>query len=168
MNDKQIKRNRIADFLPAAIRIAKKHLYGPLSRLAEDAAQDALIKALEKEHLFPGKLEKFEHWLYTIVKNTCTDMARKKRELLTKEGDVSSLAATECSEESDKHERREAYKNLKRSIHKLPDRDKKVILLRDFFKCSGKETAAYLGIPQSNVHVYYQRAKKRLSALIIE
>jgi len=168
MNDKQIKRNRIAAFLPQALRIAKYKLSRKLARFAEDVAQDALFKALEKEHLSPEDIEHFDNWLRTIANNTCTDTFRKKREEFTKEGDVSNLATTEWSEESDKHERREAYKNLKRCIHKLPSRDKKVILLRDFFKCSGKETAAYLEIPQGNVNVYYQRAKKRLRALIIE
>jgi len=167
MNDKQIKRNRIAAFLPEAFRIAKYKLSGKLARFAEDVAQEALFKALEKEDDSPEDMEHFDNWLRAIVNNKCTDTFRKKREELTDDGDMNNPVATGYCEESDAQERKETHKNLKRCIHKLPSRDKKVILLRDFFKCSGKETAAYLEIPQGNVNVYYQRAKKKLRALLI-
>jgi len=167
MNDKQIKRNRIAAFLPEALRIAKYKLSGKLARFAEDVVQEAVFKALEKEDDSPEDMEHFDNWLRAIVNNKCTDMFRKKREELTNDGDIYNLGATESCEESDAHEKREEHKNLKRCIYKLPSRDKKMILLRDFFKCSGKETAAYLEIPEGNVNVYYQRAKKKLRALLI-
>ena len=162
VNSKEERRKRIADFREDAIRIAQKNLFGPLANLAEDAAQASILKALEKEPTYKGSMEKFEGWLFTIVKNTCKDMGRKKREDLTSEGDLSHFSGNTAADSNHFSERKEKLKRLRAVVHSLPERDRKLILLRDYFNLSGKEIAQFLNMPDGNVNVYYRRAKIKL------
>ena len=164
VNSKQERRKRIADFREDAIRIAQKNLFGPITNLAEDAAQASILKAIEKEHLYIGSMDRFKYWLHKIVINTCRDMGRKKREELSSDGDLSQLLWPTIEGSSNIYNIRESRKNIRAAINSLSDRDRKLIVLRYFFNLSGKEVAVFLNIPVKNVSVYCHRAKKSLIA----
>lgn len=168
VNSKEERRKRIANFREDAIRIAQKNLFGPLANLAEDAAQTSLLKALEREPNYKGSMDKFEGWLYTIVKNTCKDMGRKKREELTSEGDLANFSSKKLSESNYFSRRTEKLKALRTAVHSLSGKDKKIILLRDYFRMSGKEIAQFLEMPPGSVNVYYMRAKAKLRNIYID
>jgi RNA polymerase sigma factor (sigma-70 family) len=162
VNSKEERRKRIANFREDAVRIAQKHLFGPLASLAEDAAQASLLKALEKESTYKGNMDKFEGWLYSIVRNTCKDMGRKKREVLTPLGELSNLPANTTTNSNSFSEKTEKLKRLKTVVQSLPVKDRKLIMSRVYFNLSGKETAQFLNMPTKNVNVNYMRAKTKL------
>ena len=167
VNSKEERRKRIANFTEDAIRITRKHLFGPLANLAEDAAQASLLKALEKESTYKGNMDKFEGWLYSIVRNTCKDMGRKKREDLTSEGDLTNYFHNKVAEANDISDKTEKRKRLRALVHSLPERDRKLIILRDFFNLSGKAIAEFLKLPVGTVNVYYMRARKKLALKLV-
>ena len=164
VNSKEERRKRITNFREDAVRIAQKHLFGPLASLAEDAAQASLLKALEKESTYKGNMDKFEGWLYSIVRNTCKDMGRKKREDLTSEGDLSHFSRNIAADSNSFSEKTAKLKRLKAVVQSLPVKDRKLIMSRVYFNLSGKETAQFLNMSTKIVNVNNMRARTKLKA----
>ena len=149
--------------------IARKFLKGKLAHLAEDAAQDSCLKCIEKMHMFSGSTEQFGGWVYRLVKHTCHDISRKKREETTSEGSFGNtntfLFQTEPSDFSESRKKRKLTKSV---IYDMKLRDRQLILMQDYFNMTGREISKHTGIPERNVTMYYHRAKQVLIARVNE
>jgi RNA polymerase sigma factor (sigma-70 family) len=139
-----------------ALRLA----YGIAGDEAEDAVQDAFVKAFRKLHTFRPELGRtgsaFRPWLFTIVANE----ARNRRRSMTRRtalelriraqppaiGVASDVVAME-------HEQRE---RLVAAVNQLSDDHREVVALRFFAGLSESETADALDCPRGT-------AKSRLS-----
>jgi RNA polymerase sigma factor (sigma-70 family) len=134
-----------------ALRLA----YGIAGDEAEDAVQDAFVKAFRKLDTFrPGSA--FRPWLFTIVANE----ARNRRRSMTRRAAVNLRVRAQpqpVGAASDalaiEHEER---RRLVAAVNELPDHHREVVALRFFGGLSESETAEVLSCPLGT-------AKSRLS-----
>ena len=143
---------------------AKKYLGKQYACWAQDVAQDVLLKAWKNGDKFNPSKGSMANWLYTMTKNACLDLKVKKinnAELLINEDYYLG------SSESDASLRFSSMKEaIKLALNELSYRDRSILIMRFYFKCSGKEIAQFLEIPEKNMASYMKRAKERLRDLL--
>lgn len=134
---------------------------------AEDALQDAYLKAFSKLHQFKGPAG-FSGWLSRIVMN---ESLRRRRKY-----DASSFVATEVdalSESQQTQPENEAAQDdvlqmIESAIDRLPMEFRLVFMLRGVEELSVSETAAHLGIKEATVKTRYHRARKLMRSDLAE
>lgn len=132
---------------------------------AEDAAQDAFIRAYRKLPTF-RRGEPFRPWLLRIVTNVALNDARARRRrsvivdrfatLLRRDADIPQAAV----------ESADATAGILAAIGELPDDDRVVLYLRYFLELPEREIAAALDRPAGTVKSRLHRASGRLRAVI--
>ena len=119
---------------------------------AEDALQEALLRAWLSLHKFEGR-GSMRSWLYRIATNASLDQLRRRSDATT---------ATELAdrvEPSDHLERRESLRQLVEAAGRLPPRQRGAFVLRDVTGLSARETADALGTTVPSVNSALQRAR---------
>ena len=126
---------------------------------ANDAAQESLVKLVQKVHQFRGESQ-FSTWLHRLVVNTCKDVAQarwaadRRTEPLVEDwrvaldGDpASSLAASE------------ARRELGACLAELPSAQATVVALADAFDVSFHDISAATGMPVGTAKSYAHRGR---------
>lgn len=143
---------------------------------AEDAAQDAVIKAYKSLGSFRGG-SKFSTWLYRIAINSVKDLLKKKQraEVLSLEEQVelsgdSILEARARLEKNpeQKLEQKELRKQIQNAILALPQNARELIVLRELRGQSYEEIAEILGKNVGSVKSGLSRARAQLASLLLE
>ena len=125
---------------------------------AEDAMQEAFIKAFSKINQFKGDVT-FGAWLKRIVVNTCLDAIKaRKMELYSINEEVLSLADEEDWTVSDETTLTEIH----HAIHQLKDPYKVVVQLFLLEGYDHKEISDILGISESVSRTNLYRGKQLL------
>jgi RNA polymerase sigma factor (sigma-70 family) len=146
-----------------AVRLA----YGIAGDEAEDAVQDAFVKAFRKLDTFrPGSM--FRPWLFTIVANEARNRRRSQSRRASLElrvrrqpmpiGTASDVVAID-------HEQR---RRLVAAVTELPDHHREVVSLRFFAGLSESETAEVLDCPLGTAKSRLSRALDALRAALGE
>lgn len=135
--------------------------------VAEDLVHDSLIKANEKELVFPS-LDDAKFWLIRVVKNASLNyVKRKDREHKAYEKVLYEDHRTYDSGEVDLL-KAETIKRIQECLDKLPKKLKEVIILREYGDLNYKEIGKVLGITEGNVKIRIFRAREQLEKLIGE
>jgi RNA polymerase sigma-70 factor (ECF subfamily) len=168
------------DAFEELIRDYKKNAYniawGMLRNIqdAEDASQEALIKAYINIHNF-NMQSTFKVWLYRIVVNTCIDFKRKK-----------NISTVSIDENIDLGENNRLHREIadnsgnpdilieknfnsslvNNAVNKLDDNYKNIIILRDIQGFSYSEIAEILSCNLGTVKSRLNRARKNLKGII--
>ena len=127
---------------------------------AEDAAQEAMLRAYRFFHGFRGG--DVRAWLLQIVRNTCfTWMEKNRHGKEMSEFDEELHGPIGPTPESlaiaaDNHGR------LTQALESLPSRFREVIVLRELEGCSYKEIATITSIPIGTVMSTLSRARRQL------
>ena len=127
---------------------------------AEDLAQETYLKAYKNISTLKNKATAKE-WLFRIARNTCLDHARKERwrrfiRLTGEKGPVwiknpeSQLLWAEQLE------------RLKKSVRKLPDKQREVFILKEYGLLSYQEIAKTLGIKEGTVMSRLKRSRQSI------
>ena len=140
---------------------------------AEEVSQDVFVK------VFDG-LEDFEHrstvktWIYRIAIHQSLDFLKARQSL--KRRFLLSIFSLEVSgfkpdpvnfdHPGVRLEQKEAYARLFEAIHRLPDKQKTVIILLKIEDKSQKETAEIMQMTVKAIESLYQRAKNNLEGLL--
>lgn len=163
------------------VRAHEKTVYNLALRMtgnpqdAEDMAQEAFLKAYRSLPDFRGE-SKFSVWLYRIVSNVCLDHLRKQSRRpassLTREDEDGEEQQLEVPDESQSPERlleqkltREA---VQRGLAELPGEQRQILLLREVRGMSYEEIAETLGLEAGTVKSRIFRARKKLSAFLLQ
>jgi RNA polymerase sigma-70 factor (ECF subfamily) len=133
---------------------------------AEDAAQEAMLRAYRFFHGFQG--EDARAWLLQIVRNTCYTWLEKNRhgkDMI--EFDEEFHGPTSPTPEAlaiagDNRER------LTHALESLPPRYREVIVLRELEGCSYKEIAAITSIPMGTVMSTLSRGRRQLQLALAD
>ena len=132
------------------------------AELAEDAAQDALIRAWRD---LPSlrDVDRFDAWLHRIVVRSCTDIGRRRRrwkaeiKVMTAEPAVSDRSA----ELADRDQ-------LERGLRRLSDAQRTILALHFYVGLTPSETADALEIPvgtvKSRLHYAIDALRAELAA----
>jgi RNA polymerase sigma-70 factor (ECF subfamily) len=142
--------------------IAQRSLPQRYKHLAEDLAQDAIIKAIEKVNYYDASKGNFKSWLYRLTQNHCFDAIRKLNKM-----DCIPLQGLQLEDHiaMDKSIDKSRLRTIRKAMTHLSERDRILITYRFLFNLSGKEMSQLMDIPEKQINVYLQRAKDRLKLL---
>ena len=135
---------------------------------ARDAAQEALVKVVQRLGQFKGEA-RFSTWLHRLVVNTCKDVAQarwaadRRTEPLVEDRRVAAdgdpVAAAAAAE---------TRRELGRCLAELPPAQATVVALKDAFDVPFGEISAATGLPVGTAKCYAHRGRnglrERLSA----
>lgn len=127
------------------------------TRLAEDAAQEAFVRAWQNLPAYEARAP-FRNWLYRIATNAALDVLRRERP--TTELDEVRLAHPGPNPEVALIAQEQATQ-VQQAIMDLPPASRSVLILREYEGLSYKEIASTLDIPLGTVmsRLNYARTK---------
>jgi len=125
---------------------------------AEDIAQEAFLRAYQSIRGFRFK-SSFFTWLYRIAVNLCLREMRRKKSLSLETG---SPAPSSDDDPLDKIEKEEIVKHLHRSLDRLKEREKMVLVLREMEELSYEEISRIMDYPLGTVKSAISRAREKL------
>lgn len=141
--------------------------------LAEDATQEAFVKAWRNIHRFDAS-RPIKPWLFEIARNTANDMLRKKRSARFSE--LTHPDADTAFEDSlpdpdplppEIFEIKELGEAVQEALTELPERDRAILTLRYIEELTWDDVAASMGAPVNTVKSWHHRAliglRKRLA-----
>jgi RNA polymerase sigma-70 factor (ECF subfamily) len=132
------------------------------TELAEDATQDALIRAWRDLPTLRA-VERFDAWLYRLLVRSCTDIARRRRKWRAELTIVSHEPAEpdRASELADRDE-------LERGLRRLNDAQRSILVLTFYVGLPPSEVADALDIPvgtaKSRLHYAIEALRAALAA----
>lgn len=147
--------------------LARRHL-GVLSRVvrryvrdgdAEDVAQKAMMRALDKIESFRGE-SSFRSWLHRVAINVALNHLRDSKRDRASEIDEADLITNTLG--TQRLVAREAKERLVRLVEELPEKQKLSVKLRLFSDMSFAEIGTELGISEDSAKVNFHHALKRL------
>lgn len=142
---------------------------------AEDLAQEAFVKAWQGLRSFQGE-SSFATWVYRLTTNLCIDWLRKQRR---REGVAPSVSlddeesgwAEPADRDSDPHlllEKSERGRALARGLDKLPDWQRRALVLRELSGLSYQEIGEALEVDLGTVKSRIARARQSLRKILLE
>lgn len=126
---------------------------------AEDALQNAFIRALEKiHHLRPGS--PFGPWFYRVLRSTCLNYLRRQN--LRSHGEIPASAASGSNPEAETL-RRIDREEILAAVGELPEMQRTAVMLYDLEGYSHREISEILDIAvgTSRAHVHHGRRTLR-------
>jgi RNA polymerase sigma factor (sigma-70 family) len=128
------------------------------SDVAEDAAQEAFVRLLEKN--VQGDPPGLRAWLFKVATHVLRDRARVRdnRSRLLEENPVSPEPHDTPDEVVEREER---VARVRRALDSLTERDRTILLLREE-GFSYREVAEAVGVKASSVGTLLARARERL------
>ncbi|MBN1124789.1 MAG: RNA polymerase sigma factor [Sedimentisphaerales bacterium] len=122
--------------------------------LAEDAAQEALSKALVNLVKLRQK-DRFAYWLGRITRNVADDIARR-RSLSVDPNEIAAFSQTN-------KDHSEINENVRQAIRHLNPAYRELVILRYFDSCSYEEIGAVLGLTPAAINGKLTRAKQKIA-----
>lgn len=144
----------VDEFADGIFRFAMKHLRNEMS--ANDIVQETFTKVWEKRDGVDGN--KVKSYLFTTAYHAIIDWSKKE----SRSGDVNNVGEPGYSS-SDHVDLKEV---LNEALDRLPEKQKAVVLLRDYEGYNYVEIAEITDLSESQVKVYIFRARKSLQAYI--
>lgn len=131
--------------------------------LADDLAQEALTKALQKTHQLKDK-NKVDCWLYTILNNCWREYLRRQRPGIEIDEDKYISETSPETENCDQ----EIVARVRAAIAQLPVGQREAVTLVDLEGFAYAEVAQILGIPIGTVMSRLCRARRALQQELID
>ena len=132
------------------------------TELAEDATQDALVRAWRDLPTLRD-VERFDAWLYRLIVRSCADVGRHRRRWRAEVTILQSEPA-EPDRVSDLADRDQ----LERGLRRLNDAQRTILVMHFYIGLSPKETAEALAIPvgtaKSRLHYAIEALRAALAA----
>ncbi|MBI9068344.1 MAG: RNA polymerase sigma factor [Salinivirgaceae bacterium] len=125
---------------------------------AEDALQEAFVKAFQKISSFKGE-STFGAWLKRIVVNHCLSEIRKCKITFK---DIDEIPNKDIFEDDVRIEDETPIEIVKKAIDELPQGARMVFTLKAIEEYKFSEISEMLALSESNCKVQYHRSKKLL------
>jgi RNA polymerase sigma-70 factor (ECF subfamily) len=148
---------RLVELIPRLRRYARA-LAGDRSS-ADDLVQDTLERAWAKLHLYRRGTD-LRAWLFTVMHNVHVNRVRAARSTDPLEDEMPELAQRAAQGDA------LVVRDLDRSIARLPDEQRAVLLLVTLEELSYEEVARTLGIPIGTVMSRLSRAREKMRAMM--
>ncbi|MGF7056529.1 RNA polymerase sigma factor [Brassicibacter mesophilus] len=163
----------IAKYEKTAYNIALKMLRNQDD--AMDISQEAFIKVFKSIKTFNFE-SSFSTWLYRIVTNTCLDFLRKKNNnvysidspINTEDGEIQRDIPDTVNTPEEMLEKQLTKELVQKSINKLDNNHKAVIILRDIEGFSYEEISRILDCSLGTVKSRISRARNNLKDIILK
>lgn len=152
----------VRDHADAVYRVALSVTRDP--SLAEDASQDALIKAWEALPSYRGEAP-LRHWILRITHNVSISLLRKRREEVIAPFDMPEEGTARGAVERRVHERM-AIDRFKEALGQLDGLSRSIVVLREVEGLSYAEISDVLDLPLPTVRTRLLRARRQLAAAL--
>ena len=137
---------------------------------ADDVAQDVFVQVYRSLPTIRADLP-FKPWLYTVARNRCLDVLKRKRPLTFSaiedsergEGVLDRIADPDPLPD-EMFERADLQRVLHEAIEKLPEKYRTVVILRYASGLTFAEIGEALALSENTVKTHFQRAKAALRA----
>jgi len=127
---------------------------------AEDITQNVFAKLPTAIHKYEERKVPFAGWLMRVARNAALDVLRARRQIPVEEVHVS-----DTHDEPLEFEQRQC---LVDALARLPEEQRRVLVLRHIVGLSPPEVAEQLGKTESSVHGLHHRGRARFKAELIE
>jgi len=140
---------------------------------ALDLSQEAFARAFRARHRL-DPTGSFYAWLYQILRRLCFNFNRDRRSRRTKLSEARPWLLARASAEAAEHgpeatvAREETIHRVRAAIEELPDREREILVLREFEGLSYRDIAELLGIPIGTVMSRLYTARRHLARVIEE
>ena len=151
-------RRRMEALRPRLYRLAYSWCHD--AALADDLAQEALIKALARGEQLRDE-QALEGWLFSILNNCWRDHLRARREF-TDVDDLDDAIVDDAPSPEQRYASRQTIQRVRLAIAGLPLGQRQVVTLVDIEECGYAEVAAILGVPVGTVMSRLARARQAL------
>ncbi len=156
--DEEAFHELVERFLPPAHAVARQLL--PSRSLAEDAVQEAFLRLVRRSERYDSS-RPFAPWFYTILRNVCTDMLRRRGR---RQHAIEQASVAQEWRQPGPPSSVDAFGLLGR----LSADDQAVLKLRVVHDLPFRDVAAALGISEEAAKKRGQRALRRLRQLARE
>ncbi len=127
-----------------------------------DIVQQVFLNAISALESYDPERAAVSTWLYAITRNAVIDYYRSlEKEPLSADNDELRLLSQEEKPLSE-----ETLEALADALEQLPERERKIIVLRFYGGYSAKETAEKIGLSYANVRFLQYTALKKLRKLL--
>ncbi len=137
------------------------------SALAEDVAQDTMVKAWIALPTFRGD-SSLRSWIMRIAHNTAISTLRTRRALVTDPADMPERASASERTVERKVEGDEAMDAFVQALDLLDDLSRSIVVLREVEGMAYDEISRVLNVPLPTVKTRLLRARRRLSTALKE
>jgi RNA polymerase sigma-70 factor (ECF subfamily) len=151
-------RRRLEELRPRLYRLAYSWCHD--ATLADDLAQEALIKALARSEQLRDA-QALESWLFSILNNCWRDHLRARRDFVDVD-DLDTAIVDESPSPEQRYASRQTVQRVRQAIAALPLGQRQVITLVDLEECSYAAVAAILDVPVGTVMSRLARARQAL------
>jgi len=127
--------------------------------LSKDVVQETFIKLWAKVE--EVSFEKVKSWLFTAAYRTMIDHIRKEKKYAADMEDVNPSVMSTTTSNPDLNDL------LHEALDTLPEKQKTVVLLKDYEGYNYKEIGEMTNLSESQVKVYIYRARKALQAYLV-
>ncbi|HHY38001.1 MAG TPA: sigma-70 family RNA polymerase sigma factor [Clostridia bacterium] len=159
-------------FMEIIVKVYEKKIYNYAYRMtgcpedAEDLTQETFFRAYRSLRSFRGECS-VSTWIFRIAANLCTDQYRRNRKrplcidspVLYEDDRLKYEIPDKSPSPADIAENIELRNAIMGAIERLPEEQKKVVLLRDVYGLKYEEVAFCLGIPVGTVKSRLNRAR---------
>jgi RNA polymerase sigma factor (sigma-70 family) len=129
---------------------------------AEDVVQTVMMEAWRKRHRYDPS-RPLEAWLLTILQRRAIDHLRKQKTVVVNPDTTGELSGEDGREAA---QRFALAFDVRRALHKLPDRERETLVLAYFGGMSQSEVASRTGTPLGTIKARTRGGLKRLASLI--
>jgi RNA polymerase sigma-70 factor, ECF subfamily len=133
------------------------------SGLAEDAVQDALLKAWNRRDEFRGEAD-LDTWIHRIALNAAIDLVRKRRGPIDEDEDLDRHEAPRSASPESQYESRVLGGDIAQSMGRLTQREREAFFLKHVEGWSLEDIAARQGGNVNNTKQALFRAVRKLRA----
>lgn len=141
-------------------RYVRSHIQNEQDRA--DIVHEVFLNAISALKSYDPSRSAIGTWLYAITKNAVVDYYRRLSRT------PQPLIPEELTEEDDRILTAENLDMLASALERLPDRERKIIVLRFYYGLSPAETAQRVGVSYSNVRFLQHSALKKLRRFLEE
>jgi len=127
--------------------------------LAQDLAQEAMLRALRYFHAFRG--EEARPWLLRIVRNTWVDLRSKRG--LDQPLEMAEDRPADGPDPEQSAEAGERRRHVARALAALPAEMREILVLREIQDLPYKQIAAVLDLPIGTIMSRLARAREKLA-----
>jgi RNA polymerase sigma-70 factor (ECF subfamily) len=176
MDDKHLLDQYLAGDDAALTMLVKhyqKDVYGFICRQvrnpvdAEDLTQKVFVNVFLKAEQFSGDAS-FKTWLYQIAINLCKNHYRANDRQRIDSTDVEDLGLVSAQICEDDFVVEEERSQLKKSINRLPEKQRLTVKLRLYQECTFKEIAEIMSSSVGTAKAHYHQAVKSLHRMFNE
>jgi RNA polymerase sigma-70 factor (ECF subfamily) len=133
--------------------------------LAQDVVQEAFLK-LRKALQQQKPIRQTSSWLFRVTHNLAVDTNRRENRLVELDDSDHGQAPTTTADPGQKMARDEAKKMAVAEMHKLPEQEREILLLKLVQQMTLQEISDMTGVGLSTVHYRLNAGLRRLAGIL--